>query len=241
MNIANEIDYVAADEKHQVIPYVRLKDMQGRVTEYYAQDSSMSKAEIAKAPRRRMDCVDCHNRPTHIYVPPDQAVDQSLLSRRLDVSLPYVKQQAVAALTGKYETTDAALAGIAKAIHGFYESKYPALAAAKQLEIRNAVDEIQQIYRRTTFPEMKLDWQTHTNNLGHFYFSGCFRCHDGQHVSPDGKVVRKDCEICHTVMGQDEGTTSVAAAPRLSFQHPVDLGDLTQMNCSDCHSGGAAQ
>lgn len=241
MNIANEIDYVAADEKHQVIPYIRLKDMQGRVTEYYAQDSSMSKAEIAKAPRRRMDCVDCHNRPTHVYVPPDQAVDQALLSRRLDVSLPYIKQQAVAALTAKYETTDAAVAGIAKAVAGFYESKYPALAAAKQLEIRNAVDEIQQIYRRTTFPEMKLDWQTHTNNLGHFYFSGCFRCHDGQHVSPDGKVVRKDCAICHTVMGQDEGTTSMAAAPPLSFQHPVDLGDLTQMNCSDCHSGGAAQ
>jgi len=22
------------------------------------------------------------------------------------------------------------------------------------------------------------------------------------------------------------------------FQHPVDIGDLTQVSCSDCHTGG---
>jgi len=240
MNIANEIDYVAADEKRQVIAYIHVKDGQGRVTEYYAQDSTLNKDQIAKAPRRRMDCIDCHNRPSHIYVPPDQAVDQALLARKMDVSLPYIKQQAVAALTGKYDTTEAAVQGIAQQIHGFYETKYPGLANVKQLEIRNAIDEVQQIFRRTTFPEMKLNWQTHANNLGHFYFNGCFRCHDGQHVSAEGKVVRKDCDICHTLTGQEEGGISMAAVPKLSFQHPVDLGDLTQVNCSDCHTGGAA-
>ena len=240
MNIANEIDYVAADEKRQVIAYIHVKDMQGRVTEYYAQDSTLNKDQIAKAPRHRMDCIDCHNRPTHIYVPPDQAVDQALLARKVDVSLPYIKQQAVAALTGKYATTEAAAQGIAQQIHGFYETKYPGLANVKQLEIRNAIDEVQQVFRRTTFPEMKLNWQTHANNLGHFYFNGCFRCHDGQHVSAQGKAISKDCNICHTLMGQEEGGVSMAAVPQLSFQHPVDLGDLTQVNCSDCHTGGAA-
>jgi nitrate/TMAO reductase-like tetraheme cytochrome c subunit len=240
MNIANEIDYVAADEKRQVIAYIHVKDMQGRVTEYYAQDSTLNKDQIARAPRHRMDCIDCHNRPTHIYVPPDQAVDQALLARKVDVSLPYIKQQAVAALTGKYATTEAAAQGIAQQIHGFYETKYPGLANVKQLEIRNAIDEVQQVFRRTTFPEMKLNWQTHANNLGHFYFNGCFRCHDGQHVSAQGKAISKDCNICHTLMGQEEGGVSMAAVPQLSFQHPVDLGDLTQVNCSDCHTGGAA-
>jgi nitrate/TMAO reductase-like tetraheme cytochrome c subunit len=238
MNIANKIDYVAADEKRQVIPYIHVEDMQGRVTEYYAKDSTLTKDQIATAPRRRMDCVDCHNRPTHIYVPPDQAVDQSLLARRLDVSLPFIKQQAVTVLTGSYATTDAALQAIATGLQGFYESKYPDVAKAKQLEIRNAVEEVQQIFRRTTFPEMKLNWQTHTNNLGHYYYQGCFRCHDGQHVSPDGKVVSKDCQLCHTVMSETEGATSLASTATASFQHPVDLGDLTQVNCSDCHNGG---
>jgi nitrate/TMAO reductase-like tetraheme cytochrome c subunit len=238
MNIANEIEFVATDDKRQVIPYIHVKDMQGRVTEYFAQDVKLSKEQIAQAARHRMDCVDCHNRPAHVYLPPEQAVDQSLLARRLDVALPFVKQQAVTALTSKYETTGAAMQGIAQTMQSFYESKYPDLAKSKQLEIRNAVDELQQIFRRTTFPEMKLNWQTHPNNLGHFYFSGCFRCHDGQHASTDGKVISKDCNLCHTVLEQQEGTASMASVPKLSFQHPADIGDLTQVSCSDCHTGG---
>ena len=238
MNIGNEITYVAADEQREVIPYVHVKDLQGRVTEYYAKDSKLSKEQIAQAPRRRMDCVDCHNRPSHIYVPPDQSVDQSLLAHRLDSSLPYIKQQAVAALTTSYDTTDAAMQGIAKSLGEFYETKYPDLAKTKQLEVRNAVEEVQQIFRRSEFPEMKVNWQTHPNNLGHFYFNGCFRCHDGQHVSAEGKVVSKDCDTCHTVMRQEEGGVSLSAASKVDFKHPVDLGDMTQVNCSDCHSGG---
>lgn len=237
MNIANEITYVA-DEKRQVIPYVHVKNMQGRVTEYFAKDSALTKDQIAKAEKHRMDCVDCHNRPTHVYVPPDLSVDNSLLAKRLDVSLPFLKQQAVTALTANYDTTDAALQGIAKSLEGFYETKYPALAHSKQLEIRAAVDELQRIYRNTTFPEMRLNWQTHPNNIGHYYFNGCFRCHDGQHVSADGKVVTKDCQTCHSVLSQQEGGVNVAAVQNVPFQHPVELGDLTQVNCSDCHSGG---
>jgi nitrate/TMAO reductase-like tetraheme cytochrome c subunit len=237
MNIANEINYVAADEQHQVIPYIHVKDMQGRVTEYYAKDSKLTKDQIAKAPQHRMDCVDCHNRPTHIYVPPDLAVDQSLVARRIDAGLPYAKQQAVAALTGKYDTTDQAMQGIAKSLHEYYANKYPDLSKTKELEIRSAIDEVQAIYRRTTFPEMKLNWQTHPNNLGHFYFVGCFRCHDGQHVSPEGKVVSKECDTCHTVLSQEDGGVATAV-PKLSFQHPVDIGDLSQVSCSDCHTGG---
>ncbi|HET6179123.1 MAG TPA: NapC/NirT family cytochrome c [Candidatus Sulfotelmatobacter sp.] len=237
MNISNKIDYVAADEKRQIIPYIRVEDMQGRVTEYYAKDSTLNKNQIAKADKHHMDCVECHNRPTHIYVPPDQAVDQSLLARRIDVSLPFIKQRAVTVLTGAYTTTDAAMQGIASGVQEFYETKYPDVAKTKQLEIRNAVTEVQQIFKRTTFPEMKLNWQTHPNNLGHYYFSGCFRCHDGQHVSADGKVVSKDCNQCHSLMSET-GTSTAAAAPAPMFQHPVDLGDLTQVNCADCHTGG---
>jgi nitrate/TMAO reductase-like tetraheme cytochrome c subunit len=240
MNIANEVTYVAADEKRQTITYIHVKDLQGRVTEYFAKDSTLNRDQIAKATKRRMDCVDCHNRPTHIYVPPDQAVDQSLAARRIDPSLPFAKQQAVAALTTSYDTTDAAMAGIAKVIRGFYESKYPDLTKTKELEIRGAIDEVQKIYARTTFPEMKLNWQTHPNNIGHFYSNGCFRCHDGQHVSADGKVVPKECDTCHTLLGQQEGEIKVTSTEGGKFQHPVDLGDLTQVNCSDCHNGGVS-
>ena len=238
MNIGNKIEYVAADEKRQVIPYIHVEDLQGRVTEYYAKDSTLTKDQIAKAPRHHMDCVDCHNRPTHIYVPPDQAVDQALQARRIDTSLPFIKQEAVTVLAATYKTNDEATRSIASGIQDFYEKKYPDVAKTKQLEIRNAVAEVQQIYGRTTFPDMKLNWQTHPNNLGHFYSPGCFRCHDGQHVSADGRVIGKDCNQCHTVLSESDGTTTAAATPTPNFQHPVDIGDLTQVNCADCHTGG---
>jgi nitrate/TMAO reductase-like tetraheme cytochrome c subunit len=238
MNIANKIDFVAADEKRQVIPYIRVEDMEGRVTEYYAKDSTLTKDQIAEAPRHPMDCIDCHNRPTHVYVPPDLAVDQSLLAHRIDASLPFIKQQAVTLLTPTYATTDAAKQGIASGLQNFYETKYPSVAKTKQLEIRNAVNEVQQIFQRTTFPEMKLNWQTHPNNLGHFYFAGCFRCHDGQHVSSDGRVISRDCNQCHTLISQADAVDAYGTAQPATFQHPVDIGDLTQVNCADCHTGG---
>jgi PHP family Zn ribbon phosphoesterase len=144
----------------------------------------------------------------------------------------------VTVLTGTYATTDAAMQGIASGVQDFYEKKYPEVAKTKQLEIRNAVTEVQQIFKRTTFPEMKLNWQTHPNNLGHYYYNGCFRCHDGQHVAADGKVIGKDCNQCHSLMSETDGTMSLAATAQQSFKHPVDLGDLTQVSCADCHTGG---
>jgi len=238
MNISNEITYIATDEKRQVIPYIRAKDMQGRITEYIAKDSPLSPQQIAKMPRRRMDCVDCHNRPTHIYVPPDRAVDDSLLTGRLDTSLPFLKQQAVTVLTNAYPTTETAMEGIATDLHKFYLTKYPDVDKNKQNEIRSAIAEVQRIYRSTTFPEMKLDWKTHPNNIGHFYFTGCFRCHDGQHVSSDGRAIRKDCDICHSILEQQEGATRLISSAGIPFKHPVDIGDLSQVSCSDCHTGG---
>ncbi|HEX8815739.1 MAG TPA: NapC/NirT family cytochrome c [Terriglobales bacterium] len=240
MNIANEITYISTDDKRQVIPYIHVKDMQGRVTEYMTKDSPPSKEQLAKGTLRKMDCIDCHNRPTHIYVPPDRALDESLLAGRIDPSLPFIKQQALATLTKNYATTDAAMQGIATDLHQFYQSKYPDVDQNKQKELHNAIAEAQRVYSSTTFPEMKLNWQTHPNNIGHFYYAGCFRCHDGQHVSADGRVVKKDCDICHTILEQNEGATRLIASQGATFKHPVDIGDLSQVSCSDCHTGGVS-
>ena len=238
MNIENEINYISSDDKRQVIPYIHVKDLQGRVVEYFAKDSKLTREQIEKTAKHRMDCVDCHNRPTHVYVPPDQFVDQSILARRIDVALPYIKATSVAGLTASYKNTDEAIQGIATGVHKFYADKYPELEKSKQQQISEAITELQRIYRSSTFPEMKLDWKTHNNNIGHFYFSGCFRCHDGQHVSAEGKVVPKDCDTCHTVLSQQEGDAPRVTAEGMPFKHPMDIGDLTAVSCSDCHSGG---
>ena len=238
MNIANKITYFASDEQRQTIPWVRVEDQQGRVTEYTVKDSPPTPAQIGQAAKRRMDCIDCHNRPTHIYVPPDLSVDRSITGHAIDASLPFIKQQGVQVLTAEYKTTDEAQQKIAEGINKFYQEKYPQIVSSKAASVNGAVAELQRIYRTTIFPDMKVNWKTHPNNIGHFYSQGCFRCHDGNHVSKDGKVISKECNSCHTVLDQEEGGAHLQQVTAQSFKHPVDLGDMTAVNCSDCHNGG---
>ncbi|HKD83362.1 MAG TPA: NapC/NirT family cytochrome c [Terriglobales bacterium] len=238
MNINNKITYFATDEQRQTIPWVRIEDAQGNVTEYTTKDNPPTQAQIDKASKRRMDCIDCHNRPTHIYVAPDLSVDRSMTGHTIDASLPFIKQQGVQVLTADYKTTADAEKAIADDINKFYQGKYPQLTSSKVDSIKGSIAELQRIYRTTFFPDMKVNWKTHPNNIGHFYFPGCFRCHDGNHVSKDGKVISKDCNSCHTVLDQEEGGAHLAPMASVSFKHPVDIGDLSSATCSDCHNGG---
>ena len=231
MNISNEVTYAATDKQRQVIPWVRIRDRKtGQATEYRSPEPALTDAQLAALPKRTMDCVDCHNRPTHVYTSPDTAIDRALLAGRIDRTLPFIKQQAVAVLAADYTTTSAAVTAIKNGLETFYRDNHPAVYAAKQKQIGGAVAEVQAIFQYTRFPNMKVDWRTHPDNIGHMRTPGCFRCHDDLHVSKDGKKISKECDVCHTVLGEGGATAA--------FEHPIDLGDLRGVNCSDCHTGG---
>ena len=234
MNIANQITYISTDAQRQVIPWVQIKDPQGKITEYYDRARRPTAQQIAASDKRQMDCVDCHNRPAHVYLPPDVAVDQAFAAGKLDTSLPYLKRQAIEALNKPYATETEAVNTIASSLDDFYRTNYGELHRSKGEAVRGAIGEVQRIYRTYFFPEMKTNWQTHPNNIGHLYFSGCFRCHDGEHVSDTGKVITNDCNVCHTVIF-DSARPAAENAQTGSFQHPVDLGALADRKCETCH------
>ncbi|MGB5013405.1 MAG: NapC/NirT family cytochrome c [Pyrinomonadaceae bacterium] len=234
MNIANEVTYINTDEQRQVIPWVSIKDKDGNVTEYYDRNNPLPENKIATASKRKMDCVDCHNRPAHKYLPPDDAVDEAFAAGALDPTMPFLKRQSVAVLTGKYETTTEALSSIESNITEFYRTNHKEVFAQRQDVIKKSVEELQRIFQNYFFPEMKTNWQTHPNNAGHLNSQGCFRCHDGQHVSKTGKVITNDCNVCHTVI-YDSARPPVENVQTGSFKHPVDLGALAERSCSSCH------
>jgi len=234
----NEIQYLASDRQRQKIEWVRTRNRRtGEAHEFTAQDTKLTPAQIAAAPKRTMDCVDCHNRPTHIYVPPDKSVDRALLAGTIDRSLPFIKQQAVDAISADYNTTGEAVKKIEQQLRAYYQKTYPDLYASKKAQIDRAIATSKDIFQKTRFPEMKVDWRTHPDNIGHFYFTGCFRCHDNQHADKAGKTVSKDCHICHDVLSEAQAGTPMFEQPKNEFQHPVDIGDLQAMTCADCHSG----
>jgi len=234
MNLANEITFIPSDDHRQIIPWIQVKDRQGNVTEYTDRRRPPTSQQMATAERRRMDCIDCHNRPAHVYLPPDVAVDQSLVAGRIDPSIPYLKRKAVEVLSVSYETTPQALSSIDTSLNQFYQANYPDVYSQKQAAIKGAVSEVQRIFQTYFFPEMKTDWQTHPNNIGHLYFAGCFRCHDGEHVSSTGKVITNNCNVCHTVI-YDSAAPPEKNAKTGPFQHPVDLGALADRKCDSCH------
>jgi hypothetical protein len=84
---------------------------------------------------------------------------------------------------------------------------------------------------------MKVSWRNFPNNQGHMYSLGCFRCHDGNHVSNDGKVLSKDCSLCHLLIKpRIEKEHKRALLTEDTYPHPVDIGDsYKETNCSDCH------
>lgn len=240
MNIANEIYYGAADPKRQKIPYVRMIDPQGRVTEYIDRSVSLTPEEIKKLEIRRMDCMDCHNRPSHIFRDPDGAVDLALFTGLIDSSLPYIKREAVRVLSQAYPTKEAAREGIATSLDSFYFTQYPKVYREKRETIKKAIGEVEKIFATNIFPEMKVDWRTHPDNIGHTLYPGCFRCHEGNHVSRDGKMIRKDCQLCHTIIAQETTVpkpTEVAASE--AFDHPWPLlGKHKNLSCNQCHWRG---
>ncbi len=226
MNVGNKVEYVASDPQRQVIPWVRVTDSQGVVTEYKTSNFKPNPKDVV----RTMDCMDCHNRPAHIYKAPDDAVDLAISLGRIDPTLRSIKKEAVAVLTKTYPTQKEALQGIATEL----VAKYP-----NEPRIRPVVDVVQEIYRNNFFPEMKANWKVYPNDIGHKNWPGCFRCHDGEHVTADGKgsIKANDCNACHTILAQGAGAELEKFNPKgHEFKHPG--GDFGDMKCSDCHTGG---
>ena len=197
-HVLNRVEY-RSDEKREEIPWVRVTRTDGRVEEYASGEVPDS---IASRPPRRMDCVDCHNRPTHIFRTPERALDEALAGGALPRDLPYLRREAQAALTADYADDAAARAGIARHLSGFYAREYPALADSGR--IARAIAGTQAIRARYVFPEMHVDWGTYPDHIGHEESPGCFRCHDDAHATADGRTISQDCSLCHNLLSMEE-------------------------------------
>jgi len=196
MNLDNAVEFVEEQkegETEAAIPYVRVTDRQGRVREFVA--SGKNASEFASTPRHRMDCMDCHNRPAHtMFFSAERAIDTGMSQGRIPRELAFARREAVAAVKAEYADRDAAMAGIEKHLRDFYAQQ----AGADAQAVGRAVTGAQQLWSENVFPAMKVTWGTYPSNIGHVDAPGCFRCHDDEHKTADGAVIKQDCELCHT-------------------------------------------
>ncbi|MEI8243374.1 MAG: NapC/NirT family cytochrome c [bacterium] len=231
MEGVNTVEYVATDRKRLSIPWVRVTDQKGKVTVYRSEDpkARLSDAEMAKHSVRRMDCIDCHNRPSHQFRPPNELLDMALASGRIDDTIPSIKAQGAKLLAATYQTEAEALAAMDHELG----ARHP-----NDPRVNTTIRELQAIYSANFFPEMKVRWDEYPNHIGHKITPGCFRCHDGQHVSDSGKRISKDCTVCHTILAQGPGKIlGEFTSSGLAFKHPEDIGDDWKTErCNTCHT-----
>lgn len=203
------ISYVATGGQRQTIPQVTYTDASGKTTVYNSSDDKPTPEALAKGEHRTMDCVDCHNRPTHNFQLPARALDDAMSSGNISPALPFIKKQALAALQKVYPDRDTGGHQIDQTLQTFYQARYPQLYAQRRKEILDAIQAVQNIYARNIFPEMKITWGTYLNNLGHMDSPGCFRCHDGNHSSAGGQTIPNDCATCHELKAVDEKNPAI--------------------------------
>lgn len=196
-HIENDVYYITTDENRQDIPWVQTT-VNGETVEYLAVDTDLTQEEIDNAEKRKMDCMDCHNRATHVVKKPENLMNEALSNGDIPSDLPYIMVEGTTVLQVIYDSTEEAITAI-EGLEQKYQEQYPQVYAERQEDIQVAIEEIKQIYERTHFPFMNVYWNTYPNNIGHLEFPGCYRCHGGSHLSTDNEAIRAECNLCHAL------------------------------------------
>ena len=254
-HIQSEVYYVALDRQRQTIGWVGVKQPDGTMKEFFASDLlGMGKKNFvddakANGQLRRLDCIDCHNRTAH-YIPyPDEVVDGAISDGLISRDIPSIRAKAVSLLSGKFDSIEAAHT----AIDSLGES-YASDPSVDQEKVAAAVTALKDLFDKTNFPDMNLDYSTNPDNSNHSHSLGCFRCHDGNHLtSPDNgpqEVISVECNLCHTVPIVGTGEEILVQAPSVLGTAPETHKDFSwtishqtiteedKTQCYLCHGTG---
>jgi hypothetical protein len=238
MALARRIEFVATDEALQRVPWVRVIDDRTGATRIFRSDGKTSSDPPPAGVRRAMDCMDCHNRATHVFRSPADAADNALNANPELRQAPFAKRELTAAVMQSFGSREEGLKEAAATLKAYYEEHYPNLDETQKAAVDKLAKAAREIYRINFFPNMRADWRTYPNNIGHFESAGCFRCHDGRHKDDSGAEIISACNTCHEFLVANEtGAESLVRSDE--FVHPVELpGFHAELRCASCHSGG---
>ncbi|MBD3218620.1 MAG: cytochrome C [candidate division Zixibacteria bacterium] len=236
-----KVQYYAADEAREELPWVRYINLEtGDTLVYQDTMSDLDADTIPTAEIRTMECIDCHNRPSHQYQPPAFFVDEALTAGSIPKALPGIKALSMEICAEEYASMEIAMQAIDSTITAHYDANYPQIVRDNSRLIDQAVRGLQEAFGENIFPRMKVRWSAFPNHIGHMEFEGCFRCHDGQHVTTDDQPISRDCNLCHNInaQGTDDNLQMATLDNPLEFEHPVDIGGAWEMMlCTECHTG----
>ena len=214
----NEVRYASVDDQREEMIWVDVRQDDGTFKRY--RNKRLSQDSESASETRTLDCVDCHNRATHIYEMPGKAIDKRIRDKKLPRTLPYLKRQALTAITAEYPSAEAASEGIRNHMYGYYRDNYPDLFAGKIDEIDSVIVILNEIYNRNIHHNMNIEWGAYPSHIGHSGNSeGCFRCHTSDLVADDGETIKDDCTLCHSILAYE-------ADDPFEVLRPMDTSDV---------------
>jgi hypothetical protein len=210
----------------------------GEIHTYTDPDSTLSEETLNLTEPKVMDCMDCHNRPSHNYLPPQNFIDDALTSGIIPKELPDAKMIAMQVLNQDYPSKDSALTAIRSQVIEYFKSMYPEIAESKKEMIEKTIAAIGEGFGRNIFPAMKVNWSAYPLHLGHLENKGCYRCHNDKHKSKEGRLISRDCRLCHNILAQGKpGEMEFSPSMEsLEFKHLVEINEAWKtILCSECH------
>ncbi|MBU0942958.1 MAG: NapC/NirT family cytochrome c [Proteobacteria bacterium] len=194
-----KVEYQALDETRTKIGNVKVTKPEG-VTEEYALSNNIPDEGVTLK-WRTMDCIDCHNRPTHIYDELEQIIDFGLYSKKLTPEIDGIREDSITVLQMEYSCRDEATEKIVEDLLELMAKRHGNdFVAEHEKELIRSGTFLLEAYLNNVWPKMKVTWGTYRQHLGHQKADegyGCFRCHDDEHETKFGKVIRQDCDMCH--------------------------------------------
>ncbi len=205
-----EITYDALDDSRDTIGTVTATKKSGEVKVF--QVSSAQNAPVRE--HRTMDCVDCHNRPTHIYdASPVQAADRAFAEGRLSQKVPFLHKTAVALLSRNDVDRDRAQEFFQAKMSEVYQNEYPDVKLSAE-DVKAAAAVLANLYTKNVYPRLRITWGTYYSHLGHGGYDqdtrGCFRCHDDKHATAAGEAISQDCDYCHEMLQEQSSPDALS-------------------------------
>ncbi len=234
-----KVEYISSLPDRENLPWVRyINNATGDTIIYEDMYEQLDQQALDTLELRVMDCIDCHNRPSHHYLPPQEFTDMLIASGDIPKELPEIKSLAMEVFNSQYEDYDTAMQYIETRVTEFYSENYPEISSNNGAIINTAIQGFKTGFSRNIFPEMQVSWDAYPNQIGHVEFNGCFRCHNGNHKSAENKIISRDCNLCHTIQlqGTADSLQVALSDQSLEFAHPVDIGEVwKEYTCTECH------
>lgn len=193
-----KVEYQSLNDKRTSIGAVKVTKPSG-VTELYTLDGE---APITgKDNWRTMDCIDCHNRPTHFFDDLEPKVDFGLYSKKLNPEIPGIREDSLTVLQQEYASRDEAREKIVQNLLALQAERHgAAFVAENERTLIESGAYLLDAYMDNVWPRMDVTWGTYKEHNGHQYEDegyGCFRCHNDEHETEFGKTISQSCDLCH--------------------------------------------